>query len=71
MACPQEATRPPVTGLTTPRAQTVAVDNADDNQQQSHVAASSESKDRCVTQNPLMSTTMDGLATSTGKRTYQ
>ena len=36
-------------------------DNADDIHQQSHVAASSESKDRCVTQSPLMSTTTDGL----------
>ena len=36
-------------------------DNADDNHQQSRVAASSESKDRCVTQSPLMSTTTDGL----------
>ena len=36
-------------------------DNADDNHQQSRVAASSESKDLCVTQSPLMSTTTDGL----------
>ena len=36
-------------------------DNADDNHQQSRVAASSESKDRYVTQSPLMSTTTDGL----------
>ncbi len=36
-------------------------DNADDNHQQSHVAASSESKDRCVTQSPLLSTTTYGL----------
>ena len=35
--------------------------NADDNRQQSHVTASRESKDRCVTQSPLMSTTTDGL----------
>ena len=36
-------------------------DYADDIHQQSRVAASSESKDRCVTQSPLMSTTTDGL----------
>ena len=36
-------------------------DNADDNHQQSHVAASRESKDRCVNQSPLVSTTTDGL----------
>ena len=36
-------------------------DNADDNHQQSHVAASSESWDHCVTQSPIMSTTMGGL----------
>ena len=56
-----------MTGLTTPSPDAVPVDNADgadsadDNHQQSHVAASSESKDRCVTQSPLMSTTTDGL----------
>ena len=36
-------------------------DNADHNHQQSHVAASSESWDRCVTQSPPRSTTTDGL----------